>query len=84
MEGSVQLKKIKADFFDSINKIVQFYRFDNITIGAEAVAFQNIFIMVRRSKYDNRNRFASIVGFDFFQYLQAIDLRKLKVEQNQS
>ena len=71
------------DGLHHLHELPQVDRLSDIAVGVQPVGFENIFFPGGQRQYYDGNELEVVIGLDLRQYLAAILLRQVEVEQDQ-
>src|SRR5208282_512113 len=78
----VQEKPVHTHLLDGLHELVEVDRLDDVAVHAQAIALDDIPVLLRRGEDDNRRHARAFVRLQRLDDLEAVDLRQLEVQED--
>src|SRR5713226_4967321 len=78
----IEEQPVHAQNSGRLRELLEVNGLDNVAVDAEAVALNQIALLPRRGQHYHRHRLRAGIAFDSLQHLEAVDQRKLDIQQD--
>src|SRR5713226_3002387 len=78
----VQQQPIQLHIGDRADEGLEVDRLDDVAVGPEVIAGDDVGLLVRRGEDDDGDRFRAVAGLEAPQHLQPVDLGELQVQED--